>query len=422
MRLVQICFRTTGCKTNQADTDHIVECLSDLPVRIVGSEEDADIVVVNACTVTAKADRDGRASVYRALRSSSGPVFLTGCLAARLGCWKGPQPHRVHVMPETFDRTGLVAILRKHILALAGDAEAHGEVAKRRARPFIKVQDGCNKRCAYCIVPYVRGESRSVPLDLIVQKFEAEAERGAGEIVLTGVNLGSWGQDLTPRASLPELLYVLVSLKSGPRIRLSSVEPEYLNDDLLDVMKQSQEICPHLHVPVQSGSQRLLEKMERPFNVDMICSRIMLFANEIQRLTVGLDLICGFPGESDEDFAETLDLVQSLPVTYLHVFPFSPRPGTRAAEMGGKVPAEVIARRCAILREISNRRRLERARTLVGQEVEVIDIKAKADGVEGLTAEYFRALRLVGTEIRKGRYRAFVKDILGPTLSLAVEG
>ncbi len=427
MREVLLSIRTTGCKVNQADSAWIVDALRGLPVRLVPPSEPADIAVVNACTVTAAADRDGRAQVYRALRLTDGPVFLTGCLAMRLGAWSGPGEGRVRLIPETREREALARELRAGVLRVleqrrGTSAETTAPhvlppAALPHARPLVKVQDGCDHACAFCIVPKVRGPSRSVPIPEVLARVKAAAERGAAEVVLTGVDLGAWGQDLNPTLGLADLIEAVLSLGTGMRFRLSSVEPDRLDDRLVDLLASSSDLCPHLHVPVQSGSDRMLRAMRRGLGAQDVAHRLARAASLIPDLTLGLDILCGFPGEEEQDFEATLRLVEALPVTYLHVFPFSPRPGTEAASMGPGPDPGVVRARCAALRELSASRRASRARSQVGQEVEVVDIRRRPQGgVEALSAHYFRVVLPRAEEERAGRYRVRIVEHDGATL------
>ncbi len=425
MREVALSIRTTGCKVNQADGDWIAEALRGLPVRLVAPGEPADLAVVNACTVTAAADRDGRACVYRALRTTTGPVFLTGCLAMRLRAWPFEGAQRVRVVPGTRDRDALIAALRAEVAGMAAAEDRQGQSlpvpgpppAPRHVRPLIKVQDGCDHDCAYCIVPHVRGPSCSLPADEVLNRVRLAADQGASEVVLTGVDLGTWGRDLTPARTLADLLEALLALGTGLRFRLSSIEPDRLDDRLIDLLACSPDLCPHLHVPVQSGSDRILRAMRRPHTAAEVAARLVQAASVIPDLALGLDVLCGFPGEDDADFEATLALVRSLPVAYLHVFPFSPRPRTEAASMGPVADHAVVARRCAVLRDLSASRRMERAASLRGRAVEVVDIRRRSTGeIESLSSSYFRVLRPGAGHIRPGRHVVTVADARGPVL------
>ncbi|MBE0617401.1 MAG: MiaB/RimO family radical SAM methylthiotransferase, partial [Proteobacteria bacterium] len=225
-----------------------------------------------------------------------------------------------------------------------------------RARAFLKVQDGCACFCAYCVVPYARGPSRSLPLAEVRAGLERLREAGHREVVLTGVHLGLWGRDLAPLQTFGALLDA--AERAGiPRVRLSSLEPGELTEDVISRLEASGILCPHLHVPLQSGSDRVLEAMGRPYDVTEFRRRVEAALAAVPGLCVGLDVIAGFPGEDDGAFGETLALLEALPLAYLHVFPYSPRRGTRAAELGNRVPEPVVKERARRLRELSRKKR-----------------------------------------------------------------
>jgi len=406
---VRIRWVTTGCKVNQADGEEVLRALSDLPVRLVGPRDPADLVVVNGCAVTSAAERDGRALVHRGVREGA-RVLLTGCLAQRLASEApGSFAGSVEVVPETSRREAVTRRLREQVEALLADPGRVGSVSEkpplrvRRSRPLVKVQDGCDHRCAYCIVPLLRGPSRSVPLAEALQRVrDAVREGGVGEVVLTGVDLAAWGRE--EGRDLVGLLEALLSLGLGVRFRLSSLEPHGLTPGLRRCLADSRDLCPHLHVPVQSGSPAVLRAMGRDDDVEGLRRRLEEFASSVPDLNLGMDLLVGFPGETDEDFRQTLDLVQALPVTRLHVFPFSPRPGTRAALQADRVDPAVVSPRSSILREISRQRLAERARSRVGRVVEVVDIRSRGEIVEALAADYTRVYRRDPGGQRPGRF------------------
>ena len=416
--MIRIAFKTTGCKVNQADGEAVRRALADLPVAFVGADQPADVLVVNACAVTRGAERDGRVYLHRGTRQGAS-VVLAGCLASRIARDGGDDllPDGVHVIPGTGDRAALVAALRADVLRRSATGTATADSASlaapepepnpapaTRARPLVKVQDGCDCRCTYCIVPLLRGPSRSVPVDDVVSAVLAAAATGCAEIVLAGVDLAAWGRD-RDGAALPDLLARLRSLGTGTRFRLSSVEPHGLTDGLLDALAAGPDVAPHLHVPLQSGSDRILRAMGRPYAARDLGERLQAFARDLPDLAVGLDVIVGFPGETDADFDDTRAFVASLPVAYLHVFPFSPRPGTAAADLPDAPAHEVTAARARVLRDLSDARRADHAMALVGRTVEVVDIGARPGAVvESLAGDYTRVFRHDPAGPRAGRF------------------
>lgn len=446
--------------------------LGNLPVQVCNPDDKPDIVIVNACTVTMNADRDGRAAAYRAARTGA-RVILAGCLATRLETENdGPgMPEGIAIVGGTADRTRLLKSIQNVISEIAagkGDGALTGRdissardacesaedwtegptategatateetpstqetptaeapatdedpddltVPAGRSRPMVKIQDGCDCKCTYCIVPLVRGPSVSFDAETVVHQVKTATASGAAEIVLTGVDLAAWGK--TTAASgrygqLPVLLDRLTALKTGARFRLSSLEPHGLDGDLISAIADSPDICPHLHIPLQSGSDAILARMNRPYNSQLFEDRVMAAATRISGMTLGLDVIVGFPGETDEDFQQTFDLITRLPTTYLHVFAYSPRPGTPAATMDGQIPDATKKERSRILRNLSVQRRKAHIATLVGTDVEVVDIRASSDGVETLAADYTKVLITNRFSVLNGRRTVMLTDSL----------
>lgn len=413
---VRITLVTTGCKVNRTDGEAIQLALGDLPVAWVGINDGPDLVIVNACTVTQPAERDGRIAINRGLRSGA-DVFVTGCLATRLagGADDGDTVHidpRAVVVGGTADRTAIIKTCRDFIISRQTPTSDDDNVMvpprnvpDRRKRPTIKVQDGCDMKCSYCIVPHVRGPSTSVPLDdvkrLIDEQTLDRCPSGdfSGEIVLTGIDLGAWGRDLGG-PTLAGLVSQLIDLYQLPRFRLSSIEPHGLGDDLVRIFKNSPRVCPHIHVPLQSGSDAILAAMNRTYDSAEFIERVRSITNAVEGMALGMDVIVGYPGETDDDFEDTLRVVSTLPTTYLHVFTFSPRPGTAAYGDGQITDLDKAIERGRILRRLSAQRRAEHATRLVGKVVEVVDIRSVPDGsyVEALAEDYTR-VKIAGARV-----------------------
>ena len=345
---------TFGCRVNQADSLRIEEDL-----RARGAEEapsvHADLVVVNTCSVTASADQGARQTIRRIARDNPGArIIVTGCYASRAEAEVAALPNVVRVVRNA-DKEGLVAVTTADRFGdgagPCGSAIEPG-VAGRTAFT-LRVQTGCEQACAYCIIPTTRGIGRSRPVAEVVREVERIAEAGFKEIALTGVHLGSYGRDLTPGSSLLLLLRALAETSSDVVFRISSLEPMDCIPEILDLVAASGgRFAPHFHLPLQHASDRMLARMRRPYTRSYYRALVDGIAARLPHASVGSDMIVGFPGETDDDFRENLDYLPSAPLTHLHVFPYSDRPGTAATAMPGKVDGATIRMRGARLREI----------------------------------------------------------------------
>jgi threonylcarbamoyladenosine tRNA methylthiotransferase MtaB len=397
-----VAFATLGCRLNQADSQQLQTALEARGFRTVPAEAPADVVVVNTCTVTARAEFSDRQAIRRAARVSPGARLVV------TGCWAQTSPGEVarlpevdlvvgnadkHRLPELLDDL-LAARVQVSDLHAAAPLDAFPAPTARvlgRSRAFLKVQDGCRHRCAFCVVPLARGASRSLEPGLVLDRARALVDAGHAEVVLTGVDLGHYGADLVPRTSLSALLGALVGLAGVRWIRLSSLLPAYVTPELLDLVAASPRIAPHFHLPLQSGSDRILRAMRRPYDAALYRRVIERLARAVPTLALGTDVIAGFPGEAETDFGATLALVDALPLSYLHVFPYSPRRGTEAAGLGGAVDEEARRRRSRLLRELGRRKNLAFRRRLVGgvEEALVLETRDRASGrLVGLTGGY----------------------------------
>lgn len=402
---VTVAFATLGCKLNQYDTSELQALLEGHGFRAVPFEEPAQVYVVNTCTVTARADYSGRQAIRRAVARNPGAVVVV------TGCYAQTNPEAVAAIPGvdlvlgTRDRYALPALLaearkRARPLVRVGDVFAPWSppaVALRRFAPgytraFVKVQDGCQHRCSFCVVPFARGGSRSRPVQGVVDEVEALVAAGYREVVLTGVDLGHYGWDLHPRTSLATLGRRLLEVRGLDRLRFSSILPAYVTEEFVELVAGERRVCRHLHVPLQSGSDRILRAMRRPYNARLYRELIERLAAAVPDLGLGTDLITGFPGEGDEAFAETEALVAALPFTYLHVFSYSDRRGTEAARLGTpRVPPEAIHERTARLRRLGAAKQAAFRRAQVGRTVEVLVLERRdrATGrLLGLTDNY----------------------------------
>lgn len=427
-----ITFRTLGCKLNQCETAQMEEQVRNAGFTVVPWSAQADFRVLNSCTVTAKSDRECRHEVRRAKRRDPGSfMILAGCFA--------------HVSPEAAaavegvdlvlgnpDKLDLAAHLEAAALRTraAGDP-THPSVSvspyeyPRRfpvalirhfpgyTRAFLEVQTGCDARCSYCVIPDARGPSCSMPLADVVGQVRILARAGYREVVLTGIHLGMWGRD-TGEGTLADLLAALTTLPDGPRLRLSSIEPMELDDGVLSVLQAAgPRVAHHFHVPLQSGSDKVLERMKRPYSAHEYVARVQAIRAVFPDAAIGADVIVGFPGESDDDFAASFSLVETSPVNYLHVFAYSDRPGTAASDMAPKVPPETVAARSAALRALGRKKRREFLQGFAGSEVEalVLGRRDRSGKLEALTGNYME-VHFEGPDAIMNTYVRLVLDEL----------
>jgi threonylcarbamoyladenosine tRNA methylthiotransferase MtaB len=376
---------------SRADADALVAAVGP-DFALAAEGERADCVVVNTCSVTVDAERAARRAIRRAGREHPGaPIVVSGCWAELAPDAAASLPGVAAVVGARSQAALPAAVRRACGCPDAGwaRAAAWGPAAAapaRHTRPFVKVQDGCDRGCAYCVVPAARGPSRSLPLEDAVARIRALAARHA-EVVLTGVHLGHYGRDLAPRRSLADLLRGTLAGGEVRRLRLSSVDAAELPRELLRA-PEAAGLCPHLHLPLQSGAPRVLAAMRRAERPERFREVVEDAAAAWPGACLGTDLIAGFPGETDADHRATVSLVEALPLAYLHVFPFSPRPGTAAAALPGRLPAAVVRERARELLALSDRRWRAFLAGLAGREVEAV-VERVEDGVaRGIAREW----------------------------------
>jgi len=407
--LKTVAVATLGCKVNQCESASFQSSFEEQGLTVSPFNKPADIYVINTCAVTAKAAAQSRQLIRRAQRTNpQAKVVVTGCYAQI-----APQKIReIETSPIS-----IVGNANKHQLfemALSDkepgapclqspDGEYFNDIAvqkeisllpvKRfpgRTRAFLKIQDGCNNFCSYCIVPYARGRSRSLALDKVLDQAVRYADGGHREIVITGIHVGHYGLDLDPPLHLFHLLQELSALTPDVRYRLSSLEPSEINRDILEFMAEANNFMPHLHIPLQSGSDTILKKMNRRYSVEQFTKKVKRCKEMVPDAAIGVDVLVGFPGESEEDFLKTYELLRELPITYFHVFPYSKRPGTPAAKMGNQVPAKIKDERVAILRKLDHKKRTAFYSSRIGKVHHLlVESEKSADGLaKGYTDNY----------------------------------
>lgn len=395
-------FYTLGCKVNQYESESLKDLFRRRGYRVVPFSEKADVYVVNSCTVTHTSDAKSRQAVRRAVRQNPEAVV------AVIGCYPQVAPEEAAAIPGvdillgTDRRLELPALVDEarlgkkiNLVREKEEGEAFEDLPwpmeLGRARAFLKIQEGCQEYCAYCIIPHARGKLRSQDPEEALQRVQTIREKGYRELVLTGTHLGAWGRDLQPPRSLGSLLLEMAERGAPERVRLSSLEPMDVEEGLLRALAELPFLCRHLHIPIQSGSDEILRAMGRPYGRDDF-RRLAAGLRELDpRMALSTDVIVGFPGEGEGHFQDTLSFVREMAFSRLHVFKFSPRRGTRAAELPDRVPAGAAAERAARLSALGEELARKYAQSFVGETLGVLVEKILPGGyLEGLTEHYLR--------------------------------
>ncbi|MGB2867024.1 MAG: tRNA (N(6)-L-threonylcarbamoyladenosine(37)-C(2))-methylthiotransferase MtaB [Bacteroidota bacterium] len=399
--MMKVALHTLGCKLNFAETSTLGKRFVERGFEVVGIDEPADVFVLNTCSVTERADRECRQLVRRARRNSPQAYI------AVVGCYAQLRPQEIASIEgvdlvlgskEKFDLVSLAAGFQKQgsarILVSPVEEVRNFGVASSagfgdRTRAFLKVQDGCDYSCAFCTIPLARGESRSIPVQDVVSQAREIVEDGYKEIVLTGVNVGDYGKKID--TSLLSLVRALSGVDGLERIRVSSIEPNLLTDELLDFWFAEPKLCKHWHIPLQSGSDTILRSMRRRYLKDVYADRVERIKSAVPHAGVGADVIVGFPGETEALFRETYGFLADLPVTYLHVFTYSERPNTDAGNLPNPVEPRVRSDRSELLRMLSLRKRRSFFESRMGSESLVLfESQKNREWSTGLTGEYIR--------------------------------
>jgi threonylcarbamoyladenosine tRNA methylthiotransferase MtaB len=408
-----------GCRATQADGAALERQLLDRGCTAAPGPATADVVVVNTCTVTAAADAQARDAIRKIhAQNPAARVIVTGCYAQRAPeelaalpgvSWVVGNSHKPQI-PQLIDtlaasiaapqhadgfvpaaalgsampfNADLLSLERAPAKILTGDIFAQtsflaapvlgGEA--NHTRPTLKIQDGCNSRCSYCVIPFVRGKSRSLPPHKVIEEIQRLSEVGYREIVLSGINLGTYGRDLSPRVEFPDLLREVLDQTPVERLRISSIEPLDVTQDLIALFASTERVAQHFHMPLQSGSDRILAAMHRWYRAEHYARRVELIREHLPQAAIGADVIAGFPGETEADHAATLAFIDRLPFTYLHAFSFSKRPGTRAAALSDEVPPATIKRRARELRALGESKSAAFYRAQSGQSLSILTLR-----------------------------------------------
>src|SRR6266446_4691354 len=443
-----------GCRATQADGAALERQLLDRGCAPAPAHA-ADIVVINTCTVTASADAQARDAIRKFHAANPAVrVIVTGCYAQRAPeelaavpgvSWVVGNSHKPQI-PQLINSLSAAAEPAKsandffpaaglhpgsitpapcdsavpfHSFvgtpAAAGCALSFGKILTgnifdrteflsapvlggegNHTRPTLKIQDGCDSRCSYCVIPFVRGKSRSLPPDAVIREIQRLSETGYREIVLSGINLGTYGRDLSPRVEFEDLLRRILDETSVERVRISSIEPLDVTQDLVDLFASTDRIAQHFHMPLQSASNRILAAMHRWYRAEHYARRVELIRERLPHAAIGADVITGFPGESEEDHATTLGFIERLPFTYLHVFSFSKRPGTKAATLSNELPGATIKRRARELRALGESKAAAFRQSQVGRTLRVLTLRSSTDPAgsrtPAISSNYLRLL------------------------------
>ena len=399
---------TLGCKVNSFDTAVLWEGLEKKGYSVSDRLEPADLYVINTCTVTNSANAQSRKLIRKVKKlSPHSLVVVTGCYA-QVSPEEVSRVEGVDFIVGNGEKDSLLEIIDKANPAMeqrveVGDIFEQVSISasrldgfKGKTRAFLKVQDGCEAFCTYCIIPYARGKSRSLSLEKVEAQARAMAESGFKEVVLTGIHLGGYGldfsHDLENRTNLLTLLKRLDKIDGDVRFRISSIEPTEIDDEMLEFLISSEKICRHLHIPLQSGDDMILNRMGRKYDAPFYRSKIEKICSSWEGVAIGIDIMAGFPGEDSASFKRSYELVKSLPASYLHVFPYSKRDGTPAVKMDGHVEPLAIKERCASLRELGDEMKDAFCRSQAGIRLNTLKIEGKGDFIKALSDNYIEIM------------------------------
>lgn len=425
---------TLGCKVNQCESESLGAALREADWWPAPEDWPAGLCIINTCTVTGKASMQSRQAIRQVVRANPRAcIVVTGCYAQTESealkkiegidfiIGHGDKHRIVELVDAHLDETSMdphfgvhsepgpeilqPEIIIKDVMHAREFKQIPAVPSGDRARPSLKIQDGCDAFCTYCIVPYARGRSRSMPVSEVMAGIGRLAAAGYREVVLSGIHLGCYGRDLKPRENLLGLLERIDEQAAISRVRLSSIEPLELTGEIIALVAASDRFCRHFHVPLQSGDNGVLARMHRPYTREAFQDVVLEIHGRMPHAAIGADTLIGFPGESDAAFLNTYDTVEDLPISYLHVFPFSPRKGTPAAAYADPVPAGVIKERCRRMRELGNAKRKSFYRQALGQTVAVLVEKERdveTGLLKGVSSNYLTVL-LEGGDALKNR-------------------
>jgi len=397
----RVALHTLGCKLNYSETSSIGDQFLKKNFEVVDFQNKSDVFVLNTCSVTDSAEKECRQIIRRVLRQNPEAfIIVTGCYAqlrpAEIAKIDGVdavlgsnEKFKLFSLIENFNKRDFTCISVTPTENLTEFGIAHSTDADSRTRAFLKVQDGCDYNCSFCTIPLARGNSRSLPVKNVIEEFEKLLDSGYKEIILTGVNVGDYGKSID--SNLFNLLNTLIKIDKEFRIRISSIEPNLLSEEIIKLVADSEKFCDHFHIPLQSGSSRILKAMQRRYSASEYHNLIHKVKNVLPDTAIGVDVIVGFPGETEEDFIHTHNFLRELPISYLHVFTYSERPDTNAISLPGSVDVQERKRRNNILRILSEKKRAKFYIDMLGTTQEVLFENANKDGlIQGFSSNYIK--------------------------------
>ncbi|UCD84803.1 MAG: tRNA (N(6)-L-threonylcarbamoyladenosine(37)-C(2))-methylthiotransferase MtaB [Deltaproteobacteria bacterium] len=397
----KVFIATLGCKSNQFDSAIIEENILRSGFQVVTADEPADIYIINTCTVTRKADYQSRQLIRRFQRKNANALVIV------TGCYAQVNPHEIGKIPGVDYILGnrekdkieqyLLRLKKRdkpqiQIESITGEKKLEYPLISRfphHSRAFVKIQDGCNRHCTYCIIPYARGSSRSLEHNKVLRQIELLGRAGYREVVLSGINLGSYGADFHTRFSLSDLLLNIEKQRPIERVRISSLNPDEISEGMINQLASSNILCSHLHISLQNGDDWILKRMGRNYTSEFFSELVMMIKSRIPEISIGVDIIVGFPGEGEENFNNTYKLLEVLPISYLHIFPFSKRINTPAAKFSNQVNGQIIKERSHYLKGLDQDKRKQFYQDFIGKKCLVL-VEKKKDSKNGLLRGYSR--------------------------------
>lgn len=387
---------TLGCKVNQYETDGMIELLKEAGMTAVSFEEKADVYLINTCSVTNMADKKSRQMIHRAKKLNPDAVVIAAGCYVQAAKDKLMEDDRISIIIGNNKKKDIVRILEDYLQAGVTDEGMLDISAEKEYEPltinstlehtraYVKIQDGCNQFCSYCIIPYVRGRIRSRDIASIIEEVERLALTGVKEIVLTGIHISSYGKDKENEVGLADVIDAISKIESIKRIRLGSLEPSIITDEFIDRIVDDEKVCPHFHLSLQSGCNTVLKRMNRKYTCEEYFEKCEMLRKAFDRPALTTDVIVGFPGETEEEFRETVDYLTKLNLYEMHIFKFSPRQGTVAAGMKDQVAPEIKNQRSDVLLALSERNKQAYEASFRGENLDVlVEEKVRREGKDG---------------------------------------